>query len=314
MAGLSGSRIGIIGSGVVGSATGKGLQKLGYDVCFYDIISSKLFSLKQEGYQVASNAAETITDSDILFVCVNTPIVNGRGGGYINKNSSYTSHQDLSQIFSVLSEISKAFGNTRSDKHHLIVFRSTLLPGTMRNVIVDYLQRNCRIRLGEDYDVCYNPEFLRQSSALEDFFKPDRIVIGEGSAGASYPLVEIFRPLTKNMIITHYEEAEMIKYASNCFLALKISYFNEIAMICRTLGIDDKQVNTAVALDNRIGSYGTLGGMPFGGACFPKDTAAMASFIKKLGLRPDLIEIALELNKEIKEISSSQQVIQDIDR
>lgn len=311
MAGLSVSRIGIIGSGVVGSATGKGLQKLGYDVCFYDILSSKLFSLKQEGYQVASNIAETIMDSDILFVCVNTPIVNGKGGGYSNKNSSYSSHQDLSQIFSVLSEISKVLGNNRPDKHHLIVFRSTILPGTMRNVIVDYLQRNCRIRLGEDYDVCYNPEFLRQSSALEDFFKPDRIVIGEGSGGASNPLVEIFKPLTKNIIVTHYEEAEMIKYASNCFLALKISYFNEIAMVCRTLGIDDKQVSTAVSLDKRIGSYGTLGGMPFGGACFPKDTAAMASFVKKLGLRPDLIEMALELNKEMKEISSSQQVIQD---
>jgi UDPglucose 6-dehydrogenase len=314
LAGLSASKIGIIGSGVVGSATGKGLHKLGYDVRFYDVLSSKLLTLKQEGYQVASNMNEVISDTDLSFVCVNTPIINGRAGGYGNKNTSYSNHQDLSQIFAVLAEISIALDNNKIGKHHLVAFRSTILPGTMRKVIIDYLQRNCKVRLGKDYDVCYNPEFLRQNSALDDFFKPDRIVIGEGIAGASRPILEIFKPLTKNIMITDYEEAEMIKFASNCFLSLKISYFNEIAMICRQLGIDDKEVSRGVALDSRIGNYGTIGGMPFGGACFPKDTSAMASFVKKLGLRTDLIETALQLNKEIEDVNASKQVIQDIDR
>jgi UDPglucose 6-dehydrogenase len=184
----------------------------------------------------------------------------------------------------------------------------------MRNIVVDYLERNCSRPLGKDFDVCYNPEFLRQKSALEDFFEPGRVVIGEGAKGSSLPLIEILRPLTKNIIITGYEEAEMIKYASNSFLALKISYFNEIAMICKMLGIDDKTVSRGVALDSRIGSYGTIGGMPFGGACLPKDTAAMTSFIRKLGIRPDLIEMAVQINNEIEEMSSHKQIIHDIDR
>ena len=282
--------IGIIGTGVVGGATGKGLQKLGYQVTFYDIDKSKTFSLKQEGHQVASSISEVLSNSNIIFVCVNTPTMNSRSNLYnentITENGSY---QDLSQIISVLTEISSSL-STNSRGRQLLVFRSTLLPGTMRNIVVNYLERNCSKSLGKDYDICYNPEFLRQKSALEDFFEPGRVVIGEGTKGASLPLVEIFKALTRNIVITGYEEAEMIKFASNGFLALKISYFNEIAMVCKMLGIDDKTVSKGVALDSRIGTYGVIGGMPFGGACLPKDTAALTSFLRKLGIRPDLIE------------------------
>jgi UDPglucose 6-dehydrogenase len=117
--------------------------------------------------------------------------------------------------------------------------------------------------------------------------------------------------LTRNIIITGYEEAEMIKFASNGFLALKISYFNEIAMVCKMLGIDDKTVSSGVALDSRIGTYGVIGGMPFGGACLPKDTAALTSFLRKLGIRPDLIETAVQINNEIEEMSSRKQIIRE---
>jgi nucleotide sugar dehydrogenase len=301
--------IGIIGAGVVGGATGKGLQKLGYPVTFYDIDKSKTFSLREEGYDVASSISEVLSNSNITFICVNTPT---RGTLYNDKieNGSY---QDLSQILSVLAEISSSL-SSNSRRRQLLVFRSTLLPGTMRNIVVDYFERNCSKSLGKDFDVCYNPEFLRQKSALDDFFEPGRVVIGEGTKGSSIPLVEIFRALTRNIIITGYEEAEMIKYASNGFLALKISYFNEIAMVCKMLGIDDKTVSRGVALDSRIGSYGVIGGMPFGGACLPKDTAALASFLRKLGIRPDLIEAAIQINNEIEEMSSRKQIIRDIDR
>ena len=306
--------IGIIGAGVVGGATGKGLQKLGYDVTFYDIDKSKTFSLRQEGYRVASSISELMSNSNITFVCVNTPTINSRSNLYNDtrmiENGSY---QDLSQILSVLPEISSSL-SANSRRHQLLVFRSTLLPGTMRNIVVDYLERNCSKSIGKDFDVCYNPEFLRQKSALEDFFEPGRVVIGEGTKGSSVPLVEIFRALTRNIIITGYEEAEMIKYASNGFLALKISYFNEIAMVCKMLGIDDKTVSRGVALDSRIGTYGVIGGMPFAGACLPKDTAALTSFLRKLGIRPDLIETAVQINNEIEEMSSSKQIIHDIDR
>ncbi len=305
--------IGIIGAGVVGGATGKGLQKLGYDVTFYDIDKSKTFSLRQEGYQVASSISVLMSNSNITFVCVNTPTISSRSSLYNDKRIENGSYQDLSQILSVLPEISSSL-STNSRRHQLLVFRSTLLPGTMRNIVVDYLERNCSKSIGKDFDVCYNPEFLRQKSALEDFFEPGRVVIGEGTKGSSVPLVEIFRALTRNIIITGYEEAEMIKYASNGFLALKISYFNEIAMVCKMLGIDDKTVSRGVALDSRIGTYGVIGGMPFGGACLPKDTAALTSFLRKLGIRPDLIETAVQINNEIEEMSSSKQIIHDIDR
>lgn len=298
---------------MVGGATGKGLQKLGYEVTFYDIDKSKTFSLRQEGYQVASSISELMSNSNITFVCVNTPTISSRSNLYNDKRIENGSYQDLSQILSVLPEISSSL-STNSRRHQLLVFRSTLLPGTMRNIVVDYLERNCSKSIGKDFDVCYNPEFLRQKSALEDFFEPGRVVIGEGTKGSSVPLVEIFRALTRNIIITGYEEAEMIKYASNGFLALKISYFNEIAMVCKMLGIDDKTVSRGVALDSRIGTYGVLGGMPFGGACLPKDTAALTSFLRKLGIRPDLIETAVQINNEIEEMSSRKQIIHDIDR
>ncbi|MDF3032538.1 MAG: UDP-glucose dehydrogenase [Nitrososphaeraceae archaeon] len=303
--------IGVIGAGVVGGATGKGLQKLGYRVTFYDIDKSKTFSLRQEGHRVASSISDLLSSSDITFVCVNTPTINSRSNLYNDtrmiENGSY---QDLSQILSVLPEITSSL-SANSRRHQLLVFRSTLLPGTMRNIVVDYLERNCSKSIGKDFDVCYNPEFLRQKSALEDFFEPGRVVIGEGTKGSSLPLVEIFRALTRNIIITGYEEAEMIKYASNGFLALKISYFNEIAMVCKMLGIDDKTVSSGVALDNRIGTYGVIGGMPFGGACLPKDTAALTSFLRKLGIRPDLIETAVQINNEIEEMSSRKQIIRE---
>jgi nucleotide sugar dehydrogenase len=306
--------IGIIGAGVVGGATGKGLQKLGYQVTFYDIDKSKTFSLRQEGYQVVSSISEVLSNSNITFVCVNTPTSNSRSNLYNDKSMIENgSYQDLSQILSVLPEISSSL-SANCRRHQLLVFRSTLLPGTMRNIVVDYLERNCSKSIGKDFDVCYNPEFLRQKSALEDFFEPGRVVVGEGTKGSSVPLIEIFRALTRNIIITGYEEAEMIKFASNGFLALKISYFNEIAMVCKMLGIDDKTVSRGVALDSRIGTYGVIGGMPFGGACLPKDTAALTSFLRKLGIRPDLIETAVQINNEIEEMSSRKQIIRDIDR
>ena len=200
------SRISIIGSGVVGSATGQGFHKLGHKVIFYDISKQKLKALKNEGYNVANNLSQALSQTDVSFVCVNTPTDN--------------SEQDLSQIFSVLQQITE-YLNT-AEKQHLFVFRSTILPGTMRNEIVNYLEKNCITKRGIDYDVVYNPEFLRQNTSYDDFFKPDRVIIGEDHAQLSKILVEIYQPLTKNIIVTSFEAAELIKYASNCFLSLKI--------------------------------------------------------------------------------------------
>jgi nucleotide sugar dehydrogenase len=306
-------KIGIIGSGVVGSATGKGFHRLGHDVLFYDIAKQRLLSLKENGYQTTTSVQDIIDKTDISFVCVNTPN-NDRG------------EQDLSQLMSVLYDVANAFNNNNNNTNrqqqqhsHLIVFRSTMLPGTMRSVVMNYLQRNCSssspppsssssssLKIGKDYDICYNPEFLRQNTALDDFFKPDRVVIGEESPGAAQPLVEIYKQLTENIIVTSFEAAEMIKYTSNCFLSLKISFFNEIGLMCKQMGIDDKAVSLGVSLDKRIGNYGTQFGRPFEGACLPKDTQALAGFIKGLQLNPDLLQVALDINRKMEELTTSK--------
>ena len=294
-------KIGIIGSGVVGSATGKGFHRLGHNVLFYDIAKQRLLTLKEEGYQIASSVKDIIDKTDISFVCVNTP-----------NNSS--GEQDLAQLMSVLYDITNSLRkiDRRHEQHpHLIVFRSTMLPGTMRSVVINYLQTNCpSLRIGRDYDVCYNPEFLRQNTAFDDFFRPDRIIIGEDREGASQPLKEIYQQLTENIIITSFEAAEMIKYTSNCFLSLKISFFNEIGLVCKQMGIDDKAVSLGVSMDKRIGSYGTQFGKPFEGACLPKDTEALAGFIKNLQLNPDLLQVALDINRKMEELTSSKPPVQ----
>jgi nucleotide sugar dehydrogenase len=291
-------RIGIIGSGVVGSTTGKAFHKLGHEVIFYDILKDTILSLKKDGYQVASNINDIISKTDISFICVDTP-TNKKG------------QQDLSRIMSVLFDLThslnnynaKSVGTNKSSSPHLIVFRSTILPGTMKNVIINYLEKNCSLERGKDYNVCYNPEFLRKHAPLDDFFNPDRVVIGEDNKGVPYqsssPLQELYKEITNNIIITDYDTAEMIKYASNCFLSLKISYFNEIGLLCRQLGIDHREVSMAVAQDKRIGQYGTHAGRSFKGPCLPKDTQALAYFVKRSKLKPDLIQSILDINERL---------------
>ena len=314
---------------MVGTATGKGFHKMGHCVTFFDISRQRLETLRAEGYDVALSLKDAISQADISFVCVNTPQTNHKDG--ISKNSNINNnirndtinhdidpvdedlgkHQDLSQLLSALRDIANALNGNITSKKHLLVFRSTMLPGTMRNVVLDYLEANCKLKRGKDYEVLYNPEFLRQHSALEDFFTPDRIVIGQEFSSSSSPLLDLYSPLTKNIILTGYEEAEMAKYASNCFLALKISYFNEIGMLCKKMGINEEQVSLAVSMDNRIGRYGTRGGRPYGGACFPKDTEAFASFARKMDVKPDLVETAINVNKQMDNLNSAKLYIKE---
>jgi UDPglucose 6-dehydrogenase len=325
---LGGYNISIIGSGVVGTATGKGFHKLGHNVMFFDISKHKLLTLKEEGYDVAPSLKDAISQSDISFVCVNTPqskysnsVIKTNGNGSINYSDinhdfdpieeDLGKHQDLSQLLSALRDIVNALNKNIINKKHLLVFRSTMLPGTMRNIVLDYLEANCNLKHGKDYDILYNPEFLRQHSALEDFFTPDRIVIGQKIPGSASTLSDLYSPLTKNIILTGYEEAEMAKYASNCFLALKISYFNEIGMICKKMGINEDEVSLAVSMDNRIGRYGTRGGRPYSGACFPKDTEAFASFARKINVKPDLIETAIGINNQMENLNSAKLYVKE---
>jgi UDPglucose 6-dehydrogenase len=303
--------ISVIGSGVVGTATGKGFHKLGHNIIFFDISTQRLITLKNEGYNVAPSLKDAISQSQICFICVNTPQninkTNAKDNDFVEADLG--KHQDLSQILFVVRDIAEALNALKDEdmisNKRLFVFRSTMVPGTMRNVVVDYLERNCYLTRGRHYDVFYNPEFVRQHSALEDFFTPDRVVIGQENSGAS-DLSDLYAPLTDKIILTGFEEAEMIKYASNCFLALKISYFNEISVICKEMGISADKVAHAVSMDSRIGGYGTNGGLPFGGACLPKDTEAFASFAKNMNIKHDLIETAIRINMQMDELNSQK--------
>jgi nucleotide sugar dehydrogenase len=243
--------------------------------------------LKKEGFKVANNVKDALKQTDITFVCVNTP-------------TGPNDEQDLSQVKSALFSVTEALNE--SNRYNLIVFRSTMLPGTMDEIVIDYIDKECKKVRGRDYNVCYNPEFLRQESAYEDFFIPDRVIIGEDIEASSKLLQDLYKPLTEKIIVTSFKAAEMIKYTANCFLSLKISFFNEIGMVCKELGIDDKAVSLGVSLDKRIGKYGTIAGRPFEGACLPKDTKALSTFIRKRGWTPDLLKVTLDINKKIEEL------------
>lgn len=272
--------VSIIGSGVVGAATGKGFAKLGYNVLFYDIDRVKLKKLSSEGYEVCRNVLDAVTPASLSFVCVQTPSISGE--------------VDLSFVERAIISIGKAL--RKKQNYHVVVIRSTLLPGTTRTILLPTLQRFANSKC---FGLCYNPEFLRQASSLEDFLNPSRIVIGELDKKSGDRLAELYGPLDAPTIRTDFDTAEMIKHASNAFLATKISFFNEIHNVCQQLGVNDKTVSKAVSLDPRIGEYGVVGGRPFLGSCLPKDVVTFADFVERLGVNPDILRVVLEINSNM---------------
>jgi len=282
---LPSASVSIIGSGVVGTATGKGLARLGHDVIFYDTNMDKLRKLASEGFQTTRNISEAITSSSISFICVQTPASNNG-----NRNLRYVKK----------AVTSAAEALQRKADYHLIVVRSTLLPGTCRGMIIPILQGYRRSKLFEHFGLCYNPEFLRRDSALEDFVNPSRIVIGEANKKSGDILQRLYSPISRSVMRTDFDTAEMIKLVSNAFLATKISFFNQIHALCQKLGIDDRFVSEAVSLDPRIGKYGIYGGRPFSGGCLPNDVKTFAKFMKAHNIKNNILKTALAINESMK--------------
>jgi len=285
-----GKRISIIGAGVVGKATGIGFHMQGQDVLFYDINEEKLKSLKKEGYEVAESLAEAVCNSDISFICVQTPMINGQ--------------IDYSYVKRATKDVARALH--KKSGYHLVVIRSTVLPSTTRTRIVPWLERYSQMRAGEDFGVCVNPEFLRQTSALQDFLNPSRIVIGELEKRSGDLLENLYAPFGAPIIRSDPDTAEMIKYVSNLFLATKISFFNEMYTTCKALGLQPHVISETVALDPRIGTYGIYGGRPFGGRCLPKDLEAFINFVRGEKLNPKLLEAVLRVNKKMARVQTAQ--------
>jgi len=269
-------RIGIIGSGIVGEATGKAFHSFGNHVVFCDKDLKKLSVLKKEGHYVLPSIEDVTKQSDVIFVCVDTPID--------KKN-----HQDLTSIASVIPQIADGL-NACNSKTSVIV-RSTLLPNTNR-VLNEELRNETD---NKDWEYFYNPEFLRTETALEDALTPDRIVVG-GVTDNFKTVEELYndQPATP-LITTGLEEAEMIKLVSNNFLATKISFFNEMGMLSRKMKLDVRTIEQAVALDSRIGKYGTRSGFKMKG-CLIKDGI---SFDSKYPTK--ILRNALKLNEKYLE-------------
>lgn len=289
--------VGVIGAGYVGLVTGACFAEFGVNVTCIDTNEGRI-NLLQKGVvpfyepgleelirknvnegrlQFSNNTAESVKKSDVIFIAVGTP-------------SLEDGSADLSYVDSVARTIAENLNG-----YKVIVTKSTVPVGTgerVRNIIKD-------IRNDGDFDIVSNPEFLREGSAIGDFMRPDRIVIGSGSERATSVMRDLYRPLyliETPFITTDVETAEMIKYASNVFLAAKISFINEMANLCEKVGANVQVVSKAMGLDKRIGPKFLHAGPGYGGSCFPKDVRALLQIAESHGYDFKIARSVIEVN------------------
>lgn len=251
------------------------------EIPFYEIGLDEIVerNVKEGRLSFSSDLSAAVKTCDVIFIAVGTPP--GKGG-----------EADLSYVWGAAKEIAQAMPGYR-----LIVQKSTVPVGTGAK-IRDLVLKNQKKKI--PFDVASNPEFLREGSAIEDFMRPDRVVIGTTSRKAEEILAGIYAPLYLNetpMVRTNVESAELIKYGANAFLATKISFINEMANLCEKVGADVKIVARGMGLDNRIGSKFLHAGAGYGGSCFPKDTLALESFGRKAGYPLKIVKATIDVNK-----------------
>jgi len=287
--------ISIIGSGYVGLVTGACLAELGNKVICVDNDTRKIVNLKKGIIPIyepgleeliknnlkkkrlvfTSGLKDAVSKSEIIFITVGTPsLENGEA--------------DLTGIEHVARNIAKNMKGYR-----LIVEKSTVPVETgvwVKQTISAYIGKNIK------FDVASNPEFLREGQAINDFMSPDRIVIGVESKKAKDLLVNLYAPLNAPMVITDVKSAELIKHASNSFLATKISFINAVAQVCDKVGADVSKVAQGMGLDKRIGKAFLNAGLGYGGSCFPKDVDAFIAISEKLGIEFDLLKSVRQVN------------------
>ncbi|HEY2069925.1 MAG TPA: UDP-glucose/GDP-mannose dehydrogenase family protein [Rhizomicrobium sp.] len=299
---MSSMHVAMIGTGYVGLVSGACLSEFGHDVVCVDKEASKIEALKagripifEPGLDevVAANVkagrlsfttdlASAVRAADAVFIAVGTPSRRGDG------------HADLSYVFGAAEEIAAAL-----DGYTVIVNKSTVPVGTGQKV-EDIIRK---LRPDADFDIASNPEFLREGSAIEDFRRPDRVVVGCVSERAREVMKEIYRPLYLSetpIVFTTRESSELIKYAANAFLATKITFINEMADICETVGADVQDVARGIGLDGRIGAKFLHAGPGFGGSCFPKDTLALLQTSRLFGVPTRIVEAVVEVNDSRK--------------
>ena len=291
-------KITVIGTGYVGLVSGAGISDFGHRVTCADIIESKINLLKNGEIPIyepglyelvnrnvnagrlsfTNKVDESIQQADVIFIAVGTP-------------QSESGEADVSAVESVARSIGKNLNN-----YKVICTKSTVPVGT-GDIICELISEN--MVDGGEFDYVSNPEFLREGSAVKDFLWPDRVVIGASSIKAFNIMKEVYRPLYVNekpILHTNVATAEMIKYAANAFLALKISYINEVANLCEAVGADVHLVAKGMGQDGRISPKFLHPGPGFGGSCFPKDTQAFATLSREKGVPMNTIDAAITTN------------------
>jgi len=294
-------RICVIGAGYVGLATGVMFGKLGHEVVCADVDRSRvklvnsgrlpfyepplekaLAKLVRFGKLTAtSDDVGAVLKSKFVFLCVQTP-------------SLPSGRIDTGPVKVASRSVGKAM--KRADDFMVIVMKSTVVPTTTDSVVLPILERYSGKKAGKDFGLCMNPEFLQEGSALRDSMEPSRIVIGSMDKRSGDMLERLYAPIESEKIRTDLRSAEMIKYASNSFLATKISYANEIANMCVRFGIDSEAVLRVAGLDPRIGSLFLTPGLGFGGSCLPKDVKALKDAAKSKGYKSRLLSTLLAIN------------------
>ena len=288
----------MVGSGYVGLVSGTCFAEFGANVTCIDVDKEKTAALnngvipiyepsldilveknKNEGRLIfSSEYSDSIGNADLIFIAVGTPTRRGDG------------HADLSYVYQAAHDIAPYL-----DNYTVIVDKSTVPVGTARNVERIIREDNP----DADFNMASNPEFLREGAAINDFMRPDRVVIGVENKRAETLLRELYRPLNLNetpILITDLESAELTKYASNAFLATKISFINEISSLCETLGADVHAVAKGMGLDGRIGRKFLHPGPGYGGSCFPKDTKALVRIAQENNASCRIVEAVIEVN------------------
>ncbi len=295
-------RIAMIGTGYVGLVSGACFSEFGHSVVCVDKDAGKIDGLhkgrmpiyepgldklvesnvKDGRLSFTTELAPAVKDADCVFIAVGTPSRRGDG------------HADLSYVYAAAKEIAEAM-----DGYTVVVTKSTVPVGTGREV--EKIIRETRP--DGDFDVVSNPEFLREGSAIEDFMRPDRVVIGTNSQRARDVMRDLYRPLfliETPIVFTSRQSSELIKYAANTFLAAKITFINEIADLCEKVDADVHDVARGIGLDGRIGRKFLHPGPGYGGSCFPKDTRALVSTARDAGSPLQIIETVVRLNEERK--------------
>lgn len=295
-------KISIIGTGYVGLVTGVILADKGHGITCVDIDEERVKdinngkppiyekglepmlgkAIEKGNLRATTDLENSIQHTDMSLICVGTPT-----GSF--------DYIDLRYVKEASRSIGKAL--RKVDSYHIVTLKSTVVPGTTEHVVAPILEKESGKKIGKDFGLAMLPEFLREGNAIHDSLNPDRVVIGSFDSRSEEVIKGLYEDFKDKQLTTNPRTAEMIKYASNAFLATKISFINDMGNICKQLGIDVYEIAEGMGMDSRISPHFLNAGIGFGGSCFPKDVEAIVGKANEVYYRPYILNAALQLNE-----------------